>query len=77
MVFTNAVGAINPGYLPGDLVLATDHINFIGKRGLFTPAELTERRAGRRLATHYSPRLRARLARGRRWRRRCGCTSAS
>jgi purine-nucleoside phosphorylase len=36
-----------------------DHINFIGKRGLFTPDELVERRAGRRVATPYSPRLRA------------------
>jgi len=42
-------------------MLATDHINLIGKRGLFTPAELGERRMGRRLATYYSPRLRAGL----------------
>jgi purine-nucleoside phosphorylase len=61
MIFTNAVGSINPGHRPGDLVLATDHINSIGKRGLFTPAELTARRAGRRRATYYSPQMRARL----------------
>jgi len=61
MIFTNAVGAINPGYLPGDLMLATDHVNFIGKRGLFTPAELGERRMGRRVAECYSRRLREKL----------------
>ncbi len=67
MIFTNAVGAMNPDYRPGDLVVATDHINFIGKHGLFAPAELAERRAGRRVASYYSPRLRESLiAAGRR-----------
>ena len=61
LLFTNAVGAMNPDFEPGELMLATDHINFIGKRGLFTPGELRERRAGRRVATYYSPRLRAAL----------------
>ncbi|HEY2954747.1 MAG TPA: purine-nucleoside phosphorylase [Candidatus Eisenbacteria bacterium] len=58
LLFTNAVGAIHPGFEPGDLMLATDHINFIGKRGLLAPDELRERRLGRRVATYYSPRLR-------------------
>jgi purine-nucleoside phosphorylase len=67
MVFTNAVGAMNPEYRPGDLMVATDHINFIGKRGLFTPDELRERRMGRRVAACYAPALReALLAAGRR-----------
>ena len=61
LLFTNAVGAMNPDFEPGDLMLATDHINFIGKRGLLTPDELRERRMGRRVATYYSPRLRRRL----------------
>lgn len=61
LLFTNAVGAMNPEYRPGDLMLAVDHINFIGKRGLFTPAELTERRAGRKVGSPYSPRLREAL----------------
>ena len=61
MIFTNAVGAIHPEFRPGDLMVATDHVNFIGRRGLFTPAELTARRAGRRVATCYSPALRAAL----------------
>lgn len=68
LLFTNAVGATNPEYRPGDLMLAVDHVNFIGKRGLLTPAELAERRGTR--ATHgsdrsaggpYSPRLRGAL----------------
>ena len=57
MVFTNAVGAIHPELRPADLMLAVDHVNFIGKRGLFTPAEIAERRLGRRVASPYSPRL--------------------
>lgn len=61
MIFTNAVGAMNPGFMPGDLMLATDHINFIGKRGLFSPAELRDRRAGRPVGGCYSPRLREAL----------------
>lgn len=61
LLFTNAVGAMNPHYQPGDIMLATDHLNFIGKRGLFTREELKERRAGRRVATYYSPRLREAL----------------
>jgi purine-nucleoside phosphorylase len=61
LLFTNAVGAMNPEYRPGDLMLAVGHINFIGKRGLLTPAELTERRAGTRVGGPYSPRLREAL----------------
>src|SRR5512139_2578743 len=54
MIFTNAVGAMNPEFRPGDLMLATDHINFIGKHGLLTPAERAERRAGRAVGACYS-----------------------
>lgn len=62
LIFTNAVGAMNPEYRPGDVMLAVDHINAIGKRGLFTPGELAERRMGRRVAQYYTPRLREALA---------------
>jgi purine-nucleoside phosphorylase len=61
MLFTNAVGAFNPTFQAGDIMVATDHINFIGRRGLFTPAELAERRLGRRVATYYDPALREAL----------------
>ena len=61
LIFTNAVGALNPEHRPGDLMLATDHLNFIGKRGLLTDAELRVRGASRPLASCYSPRLRERL----------------
>jgi purine-nucleoside phosphorylase len=61
MIFTNAVGAIHPEYRPGDLMIALDHINWIGRRGLMTPGELTERRAGRRVAQIYTPALREAL----------------
>jgi purine-nucleoside phosphorylase len=52
-VFTNAVGAIDPGLLPGDLMLASDHVNAIGRRGLFTPEERAARSAGRAVASVY------------------------
>jgi purine-nucleoside phosphorylase len=61
LIFTNAVGGIHRGFAPGDLMVATDHINFIGRFGLFTTKELVDRRAGRRTATYYSPALRAAL----------------
>jgi purine-nucleoside phosphorylase len=61
MIFTSAVGGINPDYQAGDLMLATDHINFIGKRGLLTPGELRDRRLGRRVASCYSKALGERL----------------
>ena len=33
MVVTNAAGAIHPDYVPGDLMLITDHLNFVGMAG--------------------------------------------
>lgn len=33
LVVTNAAGAINPAFLPGDVMLITDHINIIGMAG--------------------------------------------
>jgi len=62
LILTNAVGAVNPELTPGDLVLATDHVNAIGKRGLFTPAELMARRVGRAVAACYDGALAASLA---------------
>lgn len=40
LIVTNAAGAINPEYIPGDLMLINDHINLIGMGGanpLFGP----------------------------------------
>lgn len=33
LMVTNAAGAVNPEFNPGDLMLITDHINFIGMAG--------------------------------------------
>ncbi len=33
LIVTNAAGAINPGFEPGDLMLITDHLNFVGMAG--------------------------------------------
>ena len=34
MIVTNAAGAINPAFEPGDVMLITDHLNFVGMAGL-------------------------------------------
>jgi purine-nucleoside phosphorylase len=33
LIVTNAAGAVNPGFNPGELMLITDHINLIGMAG--------------------------------------------
>lgn len=33
LIVTNAAGAVNPAFEPGDLMLLTDHLNFIGMAG--------------------------------------------
>ncbi len=33
LIVTNAAGAVNPGFTPGDLMLITDHINLMGMAG--------------------------------------------
>jgi len=34
LIVTNAAGAVNPDYSPGDLMLISDHLNMIGMAGL-------------------------------------------
>lgn len=34
LIVTNAAGAVNPAYEPGDLMLITDHLNLVGMAGL-------------------------------------------
>lgn len=34
VIVTNAAGAVNPDFVPGDLMLLTDHLNLIGMTGL-------------------------------------------
>ncbi len=34
LIVTNAAGAVHPDFLPGDLMLITDHVNMIGMAGL-------------------------------------------
>ncbi len=34
LIITNAAGAVNPDFEPGDVMLITDHLNFIGMAGL-------------------------------------------
>ncbi|KPK89583.1 MAG: purine nucleoside phosphorylase [Anaerolineae bacterium SM23_ 63] len=34
LIVTNAAGAVDPDFVPGDLMLITDHINLIGMAGL-------------------------------------------
>jgi purine-nucleoside phosphorylase len=39
LVVTNAAGACNPSYAPGDLMRITDHLNFTGRNPLTGPNE--------------------------------------
>jgi len=34
LIVTNAAGAINPNFIPGDVMLITDHLNLVGMTGL-------------------------------------------
>src|SRR5262249_31497798 len=57
IVLTNSAGSTQREIRPGELMLVRDHVNFVGRRGLFTRDELRARLAGRRVASCYSAEL--------------------
>jgi purine-nucleoside phosphorylase len=61
LLVTNASGAFNTLFEPGDLMLVRDHVNGIGKRGLFTREERAAAPAAARgalgRAQPYTPRV--------------------
>ncbi len=59
LVVTNAAGALNPAFMPGDVMLIEDHLNFTGMNPLTGP---NDDRLGLRfpdLSRAYDPELRA------------------
>ncbi len=58
LILTNAAGAVNTGYKPGDFMLISDHINFMGTNPLIGPhdAQWGERFVDQ--SENYSPQLR-------------------
>jgi purine-nucleoside phosphorylase len=43
LILTNAAGAVNESFRPSDLMIITDHINFMGTNPLIGPVDGTER----------------------------------
>jgi purine-nucleoside phosphorylase len=62
-LFTNAAGGVGDDMAPGDLMVASDHLNFVGKHGLLTAREREEQGMGRPMAHLHDPRLRESLLR--------------
>jgi purine-nucleoside phosphorylase len=59
LVITNAAGGINPGYAAGDLVLLTDHLNYVGTNPLRGPNEESLGPRFPDMSAAYDPALRA------------------
>lgn len=59
LITSNAAGAINPAYQPGDFCLVSDHINFTGRNPIVgkDPLEIAPRFFA--MHTAYDPKLRA------------------
>jgi purine-nucleoside phosphorylase len=61
LIVTNAAGAVNPEFLPGDLMLITDHLNLMGLGGVNPLAGPNDDRVGPRfpdMSRAYDPALR-------------------
>jgi len=65
LIVTNAAGALNPKFKPGDWMMITDHINLTGTSPLVGSARYADRRTSQRdvptfldMTDAYSPRLR-------------------
>jgi purine-nucleoside phosphorylase len=62
LIVTNAAGGINRAFTPGDLMLITDHLNFVGMAGANPLRGSNDDRLGNRfpdLTQAYDPALRA------------------
>jgi len=55
LILTNAAGGIRPDFRPGDLMLITDHINFMGTNPLIGPNEETWGPRFPDMSTAYEP----------------------
>ncbi len=64
LIVTNAAGAVNPAFVPGDLMLITDHINLLGMAGV-TPLRGPNLDQLRPALPGHEPGLRSRAARNR------------
>ena len=61
LIVTNAAGAVNPEFLPGDLMLITDHLNLMGLGGVNPLAGPNDEKLGPRfpdMSRAYDPALR-------------------
>ncbi|MEI8092873.1 MAG: purine-nucleoside phosphorylase [Spirochaetales bacterium] len=61
VVLTNAAGGVNPSYVPGQLVLISDHINFMGTNPFIGPHDAALGPRFFDMTTTYTPALRKRV----------------
>ncbi|MBE7440509.1 MAG: purine-nucleoside phosphorylase [Spirochaetales bacterium] len=61
LIVTNAAGAVNAAYQPGDLMLISDHINLMGSNPLVGRSDLSYQEKFLDLSAAYHPALRTAL----------------
>lgn len=61
VVLTNAAGGVNPQFVPGQLVLINDHINFMGSNPFLGPHDASLGPRFFDMTTTYTPALRQRI----------------